>query len=296
MAYFLFIDESGQDHHESPYEVLAGIAVLDKDMGRLAREARETELRHFGRRYTHGNHELKGKVLLKKKVFQHAGLNVKVEQPEIVGLARSALDDGAGAGIRELKALALAKLAFVQDAFELCHKCQCRAFASIVETDAPGTTLTGLRKDYAYLFERFFYFLEEKGSEQGVVVFDELDKSQSHVLIDQMYTYFNETSVGRQRASRIVPEPFFVHSHLTTGVQFADLAAYTLSWGFRLPRMTKPCRSELDYFARQVGGLRHFASRTLNGRPFTVPSFAHITDLRTNLERLAEATLEEVGG
>jgi len=30
MAFFLFIDESGQDHHDSPYEVLAGIAIEDK--------------------------------------------------------------------------------------------------------------------------------------------------------------------------------------------------------------------------------------------------------------------------
>jgi hypothetical protein len=32
MAYFLFIDESGQDHHDSPYEVLAGITVKDEDL------------------------------------------------------------------------------------------------------------------------------------------------------------------------------------------------------------------------------------------------------------------------
>lgn len=296
MAYFLFIDESGQDHKQSPYEVLAGIAVHDRDMGRLAREARETEIRHFGRRYTHGTNELKGKVLLKKKVYQHASLNIKVEQDDIVSLAKSALDDGSSATIRELKGLALSKLAFVRDAFDLCHKCHCKAFASIVETDAPSTSTTGLRKDYAYLFERFFYYLEEKGNEQGIIVFDELEKSQSHLLIDQMYSYFNETSVGRQRASRIVPEPFFVHSHLTTGVQFADLVAYTISWGFRTSRMTKPCRPELDHYAKQVGGLRHYTSRLVNGRPFNIPSFAHITDLRTNLERLAEMALEEVGG
>lgn len=296
MAYFLFIDESGQDHRESPYEVLAGIAVHDRDIGRLAREAREDELRYFGRRYTSGVHELKGKVLLKKKVFQHAGLNVKVLDVDVASLAKAALDDGANAGIKELKGLALAKLAFVQSAFELCHKCQCRAFASIVETNAPTTALTGLRKDYAYLFERFYYFLEEKGNEQGVIVFDELEKSQSHLLVDQMYAYFNGTSVGRQRSGRIVPEPFFVHSHLTTGVQFADLVAYVVSWGFRLTRMTKPYRPELATFARQVGGLRHYASRSLNGKPFTVPSFSHITDLRTSTERLAEEALEDVGG
>ena len=49
----------------------------------------------------------------------------------------------------------------------------------------------GLRKDYAYLFERFFYFLEDNAArEQGIVVFDELEKSQSHLLIDQMHRYF----------------------------------------------------------------------------------------------------------
>ena len=32
MAYFLFVDESGQDHRESPCEVLAGVAVEDRDL------------------------------------------------------------------------------------------------------------------------------------------------------------------------------------------------------------------------------------------------------------------------
>jgi uncharacterized protein DUF3800 len=30
MAWFLFIDESGQDHREAPYEVLAGVAIEDR--------------------------------------------------------------------------------------------------------------------------------------------------------------------------------------------------------------------------------------------------------------------------
>jgi hypothetical protein len=50
------------------------------------------------------------------------------------------------------------------------------------------------------------------------------------VLTDQMAVYFRETKFGKARASRIVPEPLFAHSELTTGVQVADLAAYVLSW------------------------------------------------------------------
>ena len=109
----------------------------------------------------------------------------------------------------------------------------CRAFASIVETDALPTETEGLRKDYAYLFERFFYFLEDKATEEhGAVVFDEFEKSRSHLLIDQMYRYFGRTAVGKHRATRIISEAFFVHSHLTTGVQIADLVAYVVSWAF----------------------------------------------------------------
>ncbi len=71
------------------------------------------------------------------------------------------------------------------------------------------------RKDYAYLFERFFYFLqgcnspqpiaENAISEQGIIVFDELEKTKSHLLIDQTHRYFKGTATGRQRASLIVP-------------------------------------------------------------------------------------------
>ena len=63
-----------------------------------------------------------------------------------------------------------------------------------------------------------------------MVVFDEIEKSKSHLLIDQMHRYFRDTAVGRLRADRIVPEPFFVHSELTTGVRLADLVR-TLSPG-----------------------------------------------------------------
>ncbi len=77
-----------------------------------------------------------------------------------------------------------------------------------------------LRKDYSYLFERFYYILEEgPPHSQGLVVFDEIDKTRSHVLVNQMRAYFGTTAVGRCRSSRIIPEPLFVHSDLTTLVQ-----------------------------------------------------------------------------
>ena len=287
MAWFLFIDESGHDRSTSPYEVLAGVAIQDQAVREVIRRLHQLEIHSFGRRYSDGPRELKGKVLLKKKVFRHRELNAEVDAADIAALARAALDDGARADARMLKALAIAKVNYVASVFEICAELGCRTFASIVETDACPTATGGLRKDYAYLFERFFYFLEDNNSrEQGIVVFDELEKSQSHLLIDQMQRYFADTVVGQQRSSRIIPEPFFVHSDLTTGVQIADLVAYVISWGFRMARMSKPARPELSRLSSQVAGLRHRAIRKRLGNPeFEIWSFAHITDLRTQAER-----------
>ena len=46
-----------------------------------------------------------------------------------------------------LKALAIAKLEYVASVFSICAQLGCRAFASIVETDACPTGGGGLRKD-----------------------------------------------------------------------------------------------------------------------------------------------------
>lgn len=288
MAWLLFVDESGHDNAASPYEVLAGVAIRDQVVREVIERLHEAEARFFGRRYSDGRRELKGKLLLKRKVFRHRdGGGIEVERASVPALARAALDDGARADPRMLKALALAKLDYVASVFDICERLDCRAFASIVENDARPTAGDGLRKDYAYLFERFFYFLEDTApEEQGIVVFDELEKSQSHLLIDQMHRYFAETAVGRLRAGRIIPEPFFVHSDLTAGIQIADLVAYVISWGFRLSRMTKPARPELASFARQIARLRYRATRERLGNPqFDIWSFAYIDDLRTLAER-----------
>ena len=253
MAWFLFIDESGHARKASPYEVLAGVAIQDRVVSDVISQLQEAESRCFGRRYTDRSRELKGKAVLKGKVFRHRDLDADVDVADIPALARAALDEGAGADGRMLKALALAKLDYVASVFDICRDFKCRAFASIVEIDALPTATGGLRKDYAYLFERFFYFLEDNARrEQGIVVFDELEKSQSHLPIDQMHRYFAETAVGQHRASRIISEPFFMHSDLTTGIQIADLVAYVISWGFRTPQMTKPARAELACFAEQM--------------------------------------------
>lgn len=288
MGTFLFVDESGHDGHDSPYEVLAGVAVADRDLWNLLRAVQEAEERIFGRRYSNGlDRELKAKKILNRKTFRLAAQLPPLAPDERRLLAKSALDDGAAAGKRELTALAQAKLDYAREVLEICARFRCRAFASVVQIGAPRPLQGQLRKDYAYLFERFFYFLEAQTAlETGIIVFDEQEKSASHLLLGQMSDYFQHTAKGRQRAGLVVPEPFFVHFDLTTGVQLADLVAYLISWGVRFGEMNRPAREELESLATQVRALRFKSRREIAGLgECWIWSFCFLDDLRPRDEQ-----------
>jgi len=59
----------------------------------------------------------------------------------------------------------------------------------------------------------------------------------------------------------VIPEPFFVHSDLTTGIQIADLIAYIIFWGLRLKGMTKPVRTEMKEFVELLKPLKYLTTR-----------------------------------
>lgn len=286
MSYFLFVDESGQDHQESPYEVLAGIAVEDRQVWPFIAQLHYLEEKHFGQRISDGLLELKAKKLLKRKTFRLACQMPPFEPLIRRDLARSCISKGTENSVptkKELTALGQAKIAFVQDVLILCAQCRIRAFASIVNPAAPRPeSRDRLRKDYIHLFERYFYFLEEQpSSPTGAVVFDELEKSQSHILAGQMETYFLKTSQGRERSGYIIPEPFFVHSDLTTLIQIADIVAYIISWGVEIRGLESPRRRELADFASRVCALRYETYREIGEKEhFRVWGFSIIDDLR----------------
>jgi len=263
MAYFLFIDESGHDHHDSPYEVLAGVAIQDSDLWRFIKDAQEIELNCFGGRYRVDGREIKAMKFLNRKTFRLA------EQLEPIDLfqrsvwAKQALEDGENVTKEQLTALAQAKISYVKQLLQLCQEYRCKVFACIVaDPKKVNQDSQLLRKDYVYLFERFYYFLEDKSFEpRGIVVFDELDKSTSHILLSQMDKYFKNTIKGRARSNLIIPEPFFVHSDLTTGIQVVDLVAYVLSWNFSDGLLSKPEREELNRLSEQIKLLRYRTTR-----------------------------------
>lgn len=271
MAYFFFIDESGTDRQDSLYEVLCGVAIKDSDLWNIITQLKGYEEQLLGTRYSGHEREIKGRKFLKKKVFKQAGLTAPISEKERAQLAKECIDNGAQATIKHMAALSQAKLEYVRKLLELCAQYRIRIFASISsepirETDDEGKGL--LRRDYVYAFERMYYYLEDKKSDdQGIIVFDELEKSKSHILVSQLENYFKRTSKGRQRSGLVIPEPFFVHSDLTTGVQIADLIAYIISWGLRLKGMTEPTRPELNEFVELIKPLRYITTREIGDIP-----------------------------
>lgn len=267
MAYILFLDESGHDFRESPYEVIAGIAVEDKSIWNLIREIHLLEEAIFGVRYSNGDRELKARKLLKRKTFRLAAQLPNFEKEELRILSRECLEKGDQANKNQLTALAQAKITFVKELLQLVSNFRFKIFASIVSqnfnfTDTPEL----LRKDYVYLFVRYFYFLEEKiDTLSGLIVFDETEKTQSQRSIQQIENYFKKSYKGRTRSSLVIPEPLFVHSDLTTGVQIADLVAYIISWSCRFNGMEKPAREELKQFIDLIMPLRNRSIREIGG-------------------------------
>ncbi len=270
MAYFFFIDESGIERKDSPYEVLCGISIHDGDLWQIVSRLKSLEEQILGTRYGSSEREVKGRKFLKWKVFRHAKMVEILPEPERTILSKECIENGSRATKRHMAALAQAKLTYVKKLLELCALLyRVKIFASIStepvrEADEDSKAL--LRRDYVYAFERMYYYLEDKRTEeQGIVVFDELEKSQSHVLVSQLENYFKKTVKGRQRSGLIIPEPFFVHSDLTTGIQIADIIAYIISWGLRLNGMSKPVRAELLEFVELIKPLRYLTNRDIGG-------------------------------
>jgi hypothetical protein len=293
----LFIDESGHHNSGTPCEVLAGVAIAEDSLWNLVRAVRAAERDHFGNylREVYGG-EMKAKKLMKRDRFLEAGREVAIAPEDCVALANSLLRKGKAARgqptnnptFLEIVAFSRKVLEFVHTVLDIAASFNVQVFASVVDQDAPKPEPGHLRKDYVYLFERYFYYLGTLPQrERGLVVFDELDKSQSHVLLQQMAAYFLGSETGRYRSSRIVPEPFFVHSDLTTGVFLADLAAYILGWGWRLNRMHQPHRQELRPYVAKLHDMQFHGEKPKpdEGGVWSLHGIVYLDDLRGQFDR-----------
>jgi hypothetical protein len=254
MSWLLFLDESGHDHKNTPYEVRGGIALHASKLWSFISAVRDLEYSVFGTFLNEHESEIKGSKLLHHYRFQWAKSATPFDESSRRKHALNFLNNSRQRRTpRKDKFIAYgqASLAMVEGTLLLLVQYAAQLFASIMP-HAPkpaGAPEEFLRKDQVFLLERFFYFLENK-REMGLLVMDGTDKNLDRQFVRRMERYFTQTFTGRQRTQWIVPAPLFVESDMAYGVQVADLCIYCLNWGFRLREMTEPVRPEIEPFVK----------------------------------------------
>ena len=73
MSWLLFLDESGHDHRNTPYEVRGGIALHASKLWPFIQHLQRLELAAFGAQLQQFRKEIKGAKLLDKNRFEWAG-------------------------------------------------------------------------------------------------------------------------------------------------------------------------------------------------------------------------------
>ncbi len=258
MSYLLFLDESGHDHKNAPYEVRGGVAIHSGKLWPFVQSMKNLEVACFGDALHCYGSEIKGHRLLDKDRFRWAA-----QQDEIDDAARrkhclSFLNKGTQKEPAkqvptrfEFSAYGQASLKMARGMFQLLQAHGAKLFAAVIprSVNKPDTFQAEeyLRKDQVFLLERFFYFLEAE-AQFGLLVLDETEKQQDRRFVRRLERYFSATHNGRSRTSRIVPSPFFVSSDMTYPIQAADLCIYCVNHGFRLPArgMSAPVRTEIQ--------------------------------------------------
>jgi len=252
MAWLLFLDESGHDHKQMPYEVRGGVALKDSQLWPFAQAMQRLERVSFGCSLTEYQKELKGSTLLDTKRFRFANQSSPMDTAARQKHCRAFLTKGlqkANPTSEEFCAYGQGCIEMARGIFQLLRDHKAVLFASMIPRGtgkATGPAEDLLRKDQVFLLERFFYFLE-KEKQNGLLVMDGTEKQADRKFVRQLEGYFIKTNTGRYRTQWIVPTPFFVSSDMAYPIQAADLCIYCTNWAFRLPThgMNEPVREEI---------------------------------------------------
>jgi hypothetical protein len=284
MAWLLFLDESGHDHVQMPYEVRGGIALQDAQLWPFTRTVQQLEREAFGCSLHEFQKELKGCTLLDRKRFRFASQAEPMPVAERQKHCRSFLMKGfqkLSPNSSEFCAYGQACLEMARGMFQLLRDHKAVLFASMIPRGAGKATGPAedlLRKDQVFLLERFFYFLEQE-QQHGLLVMDGTDKKLDRKFVRQLESYFSTSNTGRYRTQWIVPTPFFVSSDMAYPIQAADVCISCVNWAFRLPThgMNEPVREELRReFFDWLRGLQFHGDGYKDGHVFEVWGICYV--------------------
>ena len=287
MTWLFFIDESGHDHKNMPYEVRGGLAIHVSQIWPLVREMQRLETDCFGSRLHEYGKEIKGSTLVDRKRFRFAEQGPVLPDNERRTHCRSFFatsQRGERPSRAEFTAYGQACMRMAREMFGLLKAHDSVLLAAAIRRGVvkpPDYRFDDyMRKDVAFLLERFYYFLETK-REHGVIVMDETEKREDRRFTRRMEKYFTKTATGRYRTTWIVPTPFFVSSDMTYAVQAADLCIYCVNWGFRLPSrgMNAERRNEIaDMFGVDLAELQYRGQGYRDGRVFDTYGIVFVPD------------------
>jgi hypothetical protein len=276
MSWLLFLDESGHDHKQMPYEVRGGVAIQDSQLWPFTLAVQQLEQVAFGCAVADFQKELKGSTLVDNKRFRFANQSDPMNPSERQKHCREFLRKGfekVSPTSSEFCAYGQACIEMARGIFQLLHDHKALLFASIIPKGtgkATGPIEGLLRKDQVFLLERFFYLLEHE-QQHGLLVMDGTEKNNDRKFVRQMEAYFLKTTTGRFRSQWIVPTPFFVSSDMAYPIQAADLCIYCINWGFRLPSqgMNEPVREEIHTeFGEWLRSLQFYGDAYRDGQVY----------------------------
>lgn len=287
MSWLLFLDESGHDHRNMPYEVRGGIALHVSRLWPFIQHLQHLELASFGVQLHQFRKEIKGEKLLDKNRMKWAAQEPRLADESRRKHCRGFLTKGLEKKPptrAEFSAYGQACLDMAHGIFAALRDHGAVLFASVIpcSVERPSTSNAAeyLRKDQVFLLERFFYFLEER-KEHGLIVMDEVDKAHDRRFVARLESYFRNTQTGRYRTQWIVPTPLFVASDMAYPVQVADVCIYCLNWGFRLPSqgMDAPGRPEIaERFGPWLKSLRFEGQGYRDGEVFKTFGIVFVPD------------------
>lgn len=289
MSWLFFMDESGHDHKNTPFEVRGGIALKDERIWPFIRQIKELEIALFGREMNNFGKEIKGERLLNRERYKIAR-KVTLDPSTRRALCNKLLDKSGKYPVGyELIAYHQTCIEFAQKIMQLLLDNKAVIFASLIPrgiTKPVGSNNKDfLRKDLVFLFERYFYFLESV-NEHGLLIMDETDKVEDINFLTRLQKYFTLTANGRYRSSRIIPVPLFVSSDMSYPVQAADVCIYCINWGFRLKYYhSTDYREEIaEEFGPSIARLQYKGSISVDDQQKDIYGIVYVPDPYTSRE------------
>jgi len=241
-----------------PYEVRGGVAIHVSQLWPFIRAVQKLELDCFGCQLSLYKKEIKGSTLLDRKRFRFAAQGDRMLDEARRKHCRSFLTKG----LEKKKPIRAEFTAYGQACLEMAT-----GICQLLDDHKAMLIASAIPRNVA--------------KEHGVLVMDEVEKTEDRRFVRRMERYFTKTDNGRYRTTWIVPTPFFVSSDMTYAVQAADLCIYCVNWGFRLDAigMNAPKRDEIaDTFGVWLSRLQYRGQGHRGGQVFSTFGIVYVPD------------------